>query len=767
MAQDYIYSLFSIAFIAFYMGFNIGSIVLTLAGLFEIILSFPIALFFWRKIMQQNNIDFLTFVGFFLILCIGADDIFVFMDTWKASKTAPARISGTFETRFAWTWRTAASTMLTTTLTTAVCLACTAASPIPAVKAFGIVGSLLVVADYIMVITWFPACVLLYARSCGACASCEAKFCCTAPKGQPCCAGGCCCCGPSGPSPAAHAAEGSAPPKERTATWFLRERAAPKLYQARYVLVLIAIGCFGGALYKYQTMEKARKIPLFKESHPVERKIDIEAKHFVDSGVEHIRVQMLYGVDQTSPYKFPQQHQILPDAYRREGFGEVVFRAFDLDGATQVAVADDCQAAHDATGNDRIVDSETGSALVALPGCYCILNELKEWVLGAATPDAAAQGGAWPLATEAQLITAFQAFVSEEDKWNETAAEEVRRARRATWGLANGYVNVTQDFCEHGGVRWEDTVCGAWERLDYDGDKRAADQAAESAAKTKSRVTVLEAMDGYHRRSAFIFNDAGDDIIGYYTTFNSTIPMAAIKGQLFGGDVTILQPNYDKWERFEKANCKDEPCVFYSGYFRFMKLLTDLNDFALSTIGICLGASFIVLLFTTMNAVIALLSTVAVTMNIFCVVALTIFAGFKSGMYESIFTILVVGMAIDYAVHLAHFYNHAKGTRYERAQTALDGVGISVIGGAITTIGAGVPMCLTVVVFFNTLGWFILLVAITSIVLSFIFLLPALMIIGPEGTQGDLGFLLPAKLKSAEASPRPAPPAKAGFSAEV
>ena len=45
-------------------------------------------------------------------------------------------------------------------------------------------------------------------------------------------------------------------------------------------------------------------------------------------------------------------------------------------------------------------------------------------------------------------------------------------------------------------------------------------------------------------------------------------------------------------------------------------------------------------------------------MNIF-VIALTIFAGFV-GMYEST-TILVVGMAIDYAVHLAHFYNHAKG----------------------------------------------------------------------------------------------------------
>lgn len=72
---DFVFSLFSMLFIFVYLWFNVGSLVLALAGLFEIICSFPLALFFWRKIMGQNNIDFLTFVGVFLILCIGADDM--------------------------------------------------------------------------------------------------------------------------------------------------------------------------------------------------------------------------------------------------------------------------------------------------------------------------------------------------------------------------------------------------------------------------------------------------------------------------------------------------------------------------------------------------------------------------------------------------------------------------------------------------------------------------------------------------------------------
>ena len=167
--QDFIYGAGSVAFIFVYLWFNVGSLVLALAGMFEILLSFPLALFLWRTIMRQNNVDFLTFIGVFLILCIGADDIFVFMDTWKASRTAPSNISKSLETRFAWTWRRAAGTMFTTTLTTTISLICTAASPVPAVKAFGIFGGLLIVADYVLVITWFPACVLMYAKCCGGC----------------------------------------------------------------------------------------------------------------------------------------------------------------------------------------------------------------------------------------------------------------------------------------------------------------------------------------------------------------------------------------------------------------------------------------------------------------------------------------------------------------------------------------------------------------------------------------------------------------------
>ena len=57
-----------------------------------------------------------------------------------------------------------------------------------------------------------------------------------------------------------------------------------------------------------------------------------------------------------------------------------------------------------------------------------------------------------------------------------------------------------------------------------------------------------------------------------------------------------------------------------------------------------------------------------------------------------ILIVMVVGMAVDYAVHFTHFYNEAHGSRFEKAQGALHGVGVSVVGGAVTTAGAALPL---------------------------------------------------------------------------
>ena len=65
---------YSVAFIFVIVLVNTGSLLLTLAGMFEIIISIPLAMFAWM-IIGQDTLSILELLGVFLILCIGADDM--------------------------------------------------------------------------------------------------------------------------------------------------------------------------------------------------------------------------------------------------------------------------------------------------------------------------------------------------------------------------------------------------------------------------------------------------------------------------------------------------------------------------------------------------------------------------------------------------------------------------------------------------------------------------------------------------------------------
>ena len=87
-----------------------GSIFIALCGLFEIAISFPCGLFVWTVLMGEEYITYLMYNGAFIILGIGADDIFVLMDAWKQSALHPdPEVRGDLLLRFTWAYERAAS----------------------------------------------------------------------------------------------------------------------------------------------------------------------------------------------------------------------------------------------------------------------------------------------------------------------------------------------------------------------------------------------------------------------------------------------------------------------------------------------------------------------------------------------------------------------------------------------------------------------------------------------------------------------------------
>eukprot|EP00747_Dinoflagellata_sp_TGD_P029568 gnl/TRDRNA2_/TRDRNA2_133990_c0_seq1.p1 gnl/TRDRNA2_/TRDRNA2_133990_c0~~gnl/TRDRNA2_/TRDRNA2_133990_c0_seq1.p1 ORF type:complete len:572 (+),score=101.91 gnl/TRDRNA2_/TRDRNA2_133990_c0_seq1:33-1748(+) len=61
-----------------------------------------------------------------------------------------------------WVYNRAASAMLITSATTCAAFVCTVFTPLTNIQSFGLFSAFVIAADYVLVITWFPACVVLY-----------------------------------------------------------------------------------------------------------------------------------------------------------------------------------------------------------------------------------------------------------------------------------------------------------------------------------------------------------------------------------------------------------------------------------------------------------------------------------------------------------------------------------------------------------------------------------------------------------------------------
>merc|ERR1719329_642235 len=97
----------------------------------------------------------------FVIVGIGADDCFGFLDAFKQSAYEP-QLKGDLTLRFSWAYRRSRNAMFVTTLTTCVSFLAAGFSEIPGISAFGFFAAFTVLWDFVMVITFFAAATVIY-----------------------------------------------------------------------------------------------------------------------------------------------------------------------------------------------------------------------------------------------------------------------------------------------------------------------------------------------------------------------------------------------------------------------------------------------------------------------------------------------------------------------------------------------------------------------------------------------------------------------------
>jgi hypothetical protein len=189
--------------------------------------------------------------------------------------------------------------------------------------------------------------------------------------------------------------------------------------------------------------------------------------------------------------------------------------------------------------------------------------------------------------------------------------------------------------------------------------------------------------------------------------------------------------------------------VFNAKAFHYFYLQEKLVGEAFAGIGISIALSLVVLTLATRNVIVSLFATLSIACIVICMVGFTVMMGWRLGVMETINLILVPGLAVDYTVHLADAYLSSRyDSRQERVADMLAEVGVSILSGAVSTMGSGLVMYGAPIAFFSKFATYILVTITLSITFSLGFFTCLLAVAGPQGDFGS--FFLPRKGKGNE-----------------
>merc|ERR1719324_1607553 len=156
---------------------------------------------------------------------------------------------------------------------------------------------------------------------------------------------------------------------------------------------------------------------------------------------------------------------------------------------------------------------------------------------------------------------------------------------------------------------------------------------------------------------------------------------------------------------------------------------------------LALGFAFIVLLVATRNLVVAAFAILCVCSIVVSVVAFMFCVGWKLGVLEALVLVMVIGLSVDYVVHMADSYLEAPASdRLGRTKFMLVRMGFAVINGGITTIGAAALMCACYITFFQKFGIVILATVFQALVQALVFFSAMMALFGPQGTFGNVSL---------------------------
>uniref|UniRef100_A0A4W3KDJ9 Protein dispatched homolog 1 n=2 Tax=Callorhinchus milii TaxID=7868 RepID=A0A4W3KDJ9_CALMI len=162
LLTDTIYPAIAIVIVLLIMCVYTKSMFITLMTMFAIISSLIVSYFLYRVVFGFEFFPFMNLTALIILVGIGADDAFVLCDVWNHTKfdQPQAELSETVSV----TLRHAALSMFVTSFTTAAAFYANYVSKITAIRCFGVYAGTAILVNYVLMVTWLPAVVVLHER---------------------------------------------------------------------------------------------------------------------------------------------------------------------------------------------------------------------------------------------------------------------------------------------------------------------------------------------------------------------------------------------------------------------------------------------------------------------------------------------------------------------------------------------------------------------------------------------------------------------------
>eukprot|EP01065_Artemidia_motanka_P024217 TRINITY_DN2885_c0_g1_i1.p1 TRINITY_DN2885_c0_g1~~TRINITY_DN2885_c0_g1_i1.p1 ORF type:complete len:1347 (+),score=396.91 TRINITY_DN2885_c0_g1_i1:67-4041(+) len=824
IASDGMFAIGSTFFVWFYIVFMNGSWFLGTMGMGQIVMAFGPAyiLYYMIGFRYFGTFNVLTI---FIILGIGADDIFVLLDTWGQSEIEFPIPRGPMGTpielsdedvkirrhrRLSWTWRRAAKAMLVTSATTMVSFLCTGTSSFPGIQTFGVFAAMLVLVNYCAVITFYPTAVMFY----------TVRF--QPPDGEGSCCG--CCGGPfcfdirnrlqrlgtrinthikifthsyppdkwaeaahnrenrerqevgqkpkkplGPPTPTSPAASGRDQAVEvggntselRGLELFFYKHYSPFVVHFRWPVFLLSC-VFVVIMFVFMLqLEPDPDPPKFlPDSNNFGGFRPTKGRHFQRGGnVYAIKLRLVSGIDPTNPIDRAGTSSTDP-----EDIGDTVWSEW-----TGPAVKRPKPHKYTSFATDLVMEG--------LP-CFehlCARMSLRD--------DVRKVGGlpefpieCWVQAFKTWVVSNSSALgVRPTHKWEEITgkADGVDYDGDGTpdgasyWDTEQGRWVPHPKPPNHKNIFWDNVgiwlsqpaVYDVWKKFLYGEEGRFCMHRRKCGpGETESQHFVTGCCNDPDDDKC-----ACEDDTARFRFHFAEMKLTATSKVTFDDGLDLVDA-WNAWIVEETKNpvCHDvcpggmhngadPPCaapVFITdpGSLAFFKVQQVMAQEAFSGIAISISLAFVVITLATTNAAIGFLATALIACIVFSVMGSAVaFYGWKLGVTQAIVFVMVPGMSVDYVAHFAEAYteSHAE-RRNDKVRIMLTEVGISVVSGAVSTLGASLFLFGPVILFFVDFGKFMFTTIMVSLLLA-IFMFPSLMAIC--GPQKGFGSLMPLVYK--------------------